>query len=342
MLKFKVNVYICLSFLLIVLLSACSTLPVKHVAEPARLTWPPAPMEAKIEWVKEYKILQETVAGKGFFAKVRDFFIGPKSANLVRPYGVCTDNKDQLFIADTGGSKIHIFDMQNGNYRSIEGSGDSRLKAPIGVVHVDGYLYITDSLQKQVFEYDLNKNILKPWSPYLLQRPTGITFDEATHSFYISDTLVHQIVVFDQNGVEQFRFGGRGVAAGEFNFPTDIWIGTESRVYVTDSLNARIQIFSAAGDYISQFGQPGDTPGSFSKPKGVAVDQYGHIFVCDALFDAVQIFDEIGRVLLSFGENGISPGQFWMPSGIFIDKQSNIYVADTYNQRIQVFRILTK
>lgn len=329
--------------LLFFLLSACSQVLVKDAVPLEKPVWPAPPMEAKIEWVKDYQILTDTASRKGFWGKVGDFFLGPKSVGMVRPYGVCTDNNQQLFIADAGGAKVHIFNMEDGHYFAVEGNEKFPLISPIGLVHVDNYLYITDSAQGQIFEFDLKKKNLRRWTPFKFDRPTGIAYDSVTHLIYVSDTAAHQIVVLDRNGSEQFRIGQRGVGAGEFNFPTDIWIdGAEGRVYVTDSLNARIQIFSVNGDYLGQFGQPGDTPGSFSKPKGVAVDQHGHIFVCDALFDAVQIFDKRGRILLSFGENGSKPGQFWMPSGIFIDKQSNIYVVDTYNRRIQVFRELIK
>lgn len=329
-----------LSLTLVILLTSCATTATKNIAPTTRLVWPPPPMEARIEWVKEYKILAETAERDGFWGKIKDFFIGSRVANMVRPYGVCTDNVSQLFIADAGGGKVHVFDMQDEKYDFVEGEGESRLKSPIGVVYAQGYLYITDSMQRQIFQYDLQTKSLKPWNLYNLERPTGIAFDRVTHLFYVSDTTAHQIIVLDQNGSEKFRFGARGTAAGQFNFPTDIWISGEGRIYVTDSLNARVQVFSKDGDYLSEFGHPGDTPGSFSKPKGVAVDPHGNIFVCDALFDAIQIFDQTGQVLLSFGDNGMNPGQFWMPSGIYIDKKSHVYVADTYNRRIQVFKIL--
>ncbi|MCF6266430.1 MAG: 6-bladed beta-propeller [Desulfuromusa sp.] len=306
------------------------------------LVWPVAPQEAKIEWVKEYKILEETASRTGFWGKLGDFFLGPKTAQITRPYGICTDNEKQLFIADTGSSLIHVFDMQTTRYRFIEGNEKVPLLTPIGLVYVDGSLYITDSSQGAILQYDLQKESLRRLISMKTGRPTGIAFSEHSRLLYVSDTVAHQVVAFDLAGIEQFRFGGRGTADGQFNYPTDLWVDTEGKVYVTDALNARIQIFSAAGEFLSQFGQPGDTPGSFSKPKGIAVDQHGHIYVCDALFDTVQIFDAAGQLLLNFGKNGSRPGEFWMPSGLFIDSQSYLYVADTYNRRIQVFRELNR
>lgn len=322
-------------------LVACSAPQIEDRRAEVDLVWPQPPMEAKLKWVRDYQVLTDTTARKGFWGLIGDFFLGPQSAQLIRPYGVCTDNAGTLFVADAGGAKIHIFNMEDANYSVVEGNEQAVLVSPIGLVAADRYLYVTDSFQGRVFVYDMAKKDLKPWSPFKFNRPTGIAYDAGTHLFYVSDTGSHEIVVLDRNGTEKFRFGRRGTRAGEFNFPTDIWFDSrEGQLYVTDSLNARIQIFSDSGDFLGQFGRHGDTPGSFSKPKGIAVDPHGHVFVCDALFDAVQIFDKQGRILLSFGDNGPRPGQFSMPSGIFIDKQGYVYVADTYNRRIQVFKEL--
>ncbi len=325
----------------LLLLAACTgqNMAVPETAETVP-TWPPAPLEAKITWVKEYQILEDTASRRGLWGKVTDFFLGPIIANMTRPYGVCTDNNQRLFVADTGGSLIHVFDMHQEKYFAIEGENEFRLRSPIGVTYVAGFLYITDSARGQILRYDFEKGILRPWSTYQQGRPTGIGYAENSGLFYVSDTAAHEVIVFNQAGTEKFRFGGRGTAGGEFNFPTDIWIDAVGQVYVTDALNARIQIFTDSGEFISNFGHPGDTPGSFAKPKGLAVDLAGHIYVCDALFDAVQVFDAKGQLLISFGDNGTRPGQFWMPSGIFIDQQNQIFVADTYNRRIQVFKYL--
>ncbi len=328
-------------FFLLFLLTACAAPTMENGAVKPAPVWPQPPQEGKIEWVRDYQVLTNTTARRGFLGALSDFFLGPKRANIVRPYGVCTDNDGTLFVADAGAARLHVFDMEGDNYSIVEGNEKVVLSSPIGLVYADGYLYVTDSFQGRVFVYDLEKESLKPWSPFKFHRPTGIAYNAEAHLFYVSDTAAHEIVVLDRNGAEQFRIGRRGKRAGEFNFPTDIWVdGSNGNLYVTDSLNARIQIFSGDGEFLGQFGRHGDTPGSFAKPKGVAVDSHGHIFVCDALFDAVQIFDRQGRILLSFGENGALPGQFSMPSGIFIDGESNIYVADTYNRRVQVFREL--
>jgi len=325
----------------LLLLPACAEkVQVTEMAAATQLVWPASSQEAKIEWIGEYKILEEMSGRKGFWGKIGDFFLGPKTAHITRPYGVCTDDADLLFIADTGSSVIHIFDMQTSNYWAIEGDEKTPLSTPIGLVYFDEGLYITDSSQGSILRYDMKNESLSQLISMKGGRPTGIAYSKLDGLLYVSDTVAHQVVAYNLSGIEQFRFGERGTADGQFNFPTDLWVDVESKIYVTDALNARIQFFSADGEFISAFGQPGDTPGSFSKPKGVVVSQLGHIYVSDALFDTIQIFDAAGQLLLNFGENGRRAGQFWMPSGLFIDSHSHIYVADTYNRRIQVFKEL--
>lgn len=324
----------------VIFLSSCAA-PQTYEREEKRPVWPQPPMEAKIEWVREYQVLSGMGKGSSFWGSVKDFFLGPEETRMIRPYGVCTDNDENLFVADAGGARIHIFNMRDEKYSVVESNEQVAMVSPIGLTVVDASLYVTDSYQGRIYAYDVKQGKLKQWSPFKFHRPTGIAYYPEAHLFYVSDTAAHEIIVLNSSGVEKFRFGRRGKGAGEFNFPTDLWIDKDSgKLYVTDSLNARIQIFSTNGEFQGQFGRHGDTPGSFSKPKGVAVDQHGHIFVSDALFDAVQVFDQRGQVLLSVGDNGSRPGQFSMPSGLFIDRRGYIYVSDTYNRRIQVFKEL--
>lgn len=335
----QIAVLLVWGFVLCGLLSCSGTVVARDDQQQAKIVWPPAPFESKIEWVREISILEDGSRNDGFWGRVKEFFVGRHQAGLMRPYGVATDFSDRLFIADTGASSVHLLDMQDSSYQAIEGTAQLPLESPIGLAYAgNDELFITDSAQGVVLRYDLKQKTLSKLTRYPLKRPTGIAYSWCTKLLFVSDTAAHQVVAFDRNGVEQFRLGKRGTAEGEFNYPTDIWVDKNGQLYVTDALNARIQIFSVEGGFIRSFGQPGDSPGSFAKPKGVTVDAAGHIYVCDALFDAVQIFDAEGHLLMTFGENGNRPGQFWMPSGIFADRKGYIYVTDTYNRRIQVFR----
>lgn len=312
------------------------------LVERERLVWPSPPMEERIEWIAEYKILSGQTFNRTFWQSFKDLILGTQQKELVRPYGISSNGKAELYIADTGASAIHIFDVETFESKTIEGNSRFPIKSPIGVAYYGGDIYFTDSAQAKIFKYDLTEERIFLWAYTDLKRPTGIAVSTESGHFYVVDTMAHQVISYDRQGVENFRFGSRGAATGQFNYPTDIAIGPEGNIYITDSLNSRVQMFSRRGAFLGKFGQAGDTPGNFAKPKGIGVDRRGNIFVCDALFDAIQAFDSDGRLLLAFGDNGVKRGQFWMPSGLYVDRNDNIFVADTYNRRIQQFRIISR
>jgi DNA-binding beta-propeller fold protein YncE len=323
-------------------LSACATTqPAQTTTSNYELQWPARPAAPKIKWIKQVRNYQDMGLNKGFWKRVWGFIVGESVTDIIKPYGIYSDDKKRLFVVDVEAGVVHVFDSGTGRYSEIEGKDGIVFKTPIGITGDNNdTIYITDSDGGQIYIYKTKEESLKRFTSIKLQRPTGVAYNKTNRLLYVSDTAAHQVIAIDLEGKEKFRFGGRGISPGQFNFPTDLAIDGAGRVVVTDALNARIQTFSADGHLMGSFGKAGDTAGNFAKPKGVAVDSEGHIYVCDALFDSVQIFDANGKLLLFFGESGGKPGQFWMPSGIHIDGNDYIYVADTYNKRVQVFRYL--
>lgn len=304
--------------------------------------WPPSPQTAKIRYVKSISGSDDIGLKKSWVRKTVDAMFGrsEKEQDLLRPYGVFA-HADRIYVTDPGMRMLHIFDMIGKRYVTIGRIGDGEFRSPIGVaVDRNGDIYLSDSLLKRVFVLDGNgKHVRDIGSAEQFQRPAGLAvYGERV---YVIDTHAHAVLVFSKNdGSFLFRFGRNGIGAGEFNYPTNIFIDREGLLYVTDSMNFRVQIFDSEGRFVSTFGKLGDGSGDFSKPRGIAVDSDGNIYVADALFDAVQIFDREGRLLLAFGSSGKREGQMTLPAGLFIDDQDRIYVVDSYNKRVQIFQYL--
>ncbi len=234
-----------------------------------------------------------------------------------------------------------LFDVLAGVARGIAVVRSRR----IGAVHARSYVAgLMGWLLKRIlgvrFVFDMRGRFQRTFGEQDLQRPTGLALDERSGRLFVTDTLVHRIVVFDAAGKVEKSFGARGTGQGELNYPAHLWLDPSGRLFVVDSLNYRIQIFQPDGRFEGEFGRQGDGSGDFASPKGVAADSRGHLYVVDALFDAVQIFDRHGEFLFTFGERGIGPSQFWLPSGLCIDERDRIYVADSHNHRIQIFEFV--
>jgi DNA-binding beta-propeller fold protein YncE len=295
--------------------------------------WPDPPAQARIRFVTSFA--PRTSAKRSFFRKLWDAVSGGADTPVMaQPYGVTVGTRGRLYVADTAGHALHVYDLRGNGYSKVEVDSESL----IGVAALGNRLFVTDSVGGRVI--CLNDAGRKQWAVGAeagLQRPTGIV--AADDRLHVVDTLAHRIVTLSLEGRVLGSFGSRGGEPGQFNYPTNIARDRGGRLYVTDSMNFRIQILTPQGRYVSAFGQVGDGSGDLNRPKGVAVDSEGHVYVVEGLQDVVQIFDSEGRFLLSFGEPGHGDGEFWLATGIAI-VNDRIYVADASNRRVQVFEYL--
>ena len=253
---------------------------------------------------------------------------------MSQPYGIATGPDGRLYVVDTYGGVIHVYNIGKSDYSSIKVNAQSL----IGIAFIGSRIVLTDSEADRVFAIDAKGKEL--WSLGRRQgfeRPTGLVASK--DRLYVVDTLRHKVVVLSAEGAVVDTFGSRGDRLGQFNFPTNIARSADGRLFVTDTMNFRVQVFDPTGQPLRAFGRLGDGSGDFEKPKGIALDSAGHIYVVEGLHDVVQIFDDVGRLLLAFGGSGIGDGQLWLPSGIAIANDV-VFVADSSNRRVQMFEYL--
>ena len=303
--------------------------------------WPPPPADPRVVYLNSIT----SPADLGIKPKALTRFAnwisggGNGSSRLDKPFGLALDEAGNLLFTDTGAGAVGCLDRAGKKWLRWEQAGKIRFVSPVAVARHRETVFVADSTLGRVLAFDL-KGKLRFEITRELERPAGLVIH--ADKLFVADSHRHQIVVCNLRGEFLSKFGRRGSAPGEFNFPTHLATDAGGRLFVTDSMNCRVQVFGPSGQFQCAIGSPGDSPGNLSRPKGVAVDRLGHIYVVDALFDNVQIFDDQNRLLLNWGEAGSAPGQFWLPNGIAIGTDDRIYVADSYNHRIQVFRYTGK
>lgn len=309
-----------------------------------QIVWPGPPEKPRIQYL--WSVTQISIEAKGRRG-LSDFLLGdvegdvtdPRTSNvLMRPYGVFVDSREKLYVADPGAYRVTVIDLKTMEVFHITGSEKNEFLSPVGVVaDPSGRIYISDSELRRVFVFDEKG---KPLSRFEgdFTRPTCLAIDTKNSTIYVSDTLEHKVYLYSPDGKRIGSIGRPGASAGEFNYPTHLFVDGSGLLYVTDAMNFRAQIFTLDGRAVGAVGSLGDSYADLDKPKGVAVDGEGHIYVVDSIKDMVKIFDREGNLLLFFGDRGKNYGDFWLPSGIFIDAHDTIYIADTYNGRVQVFQ----
>jgi len=303
-----------------------------------KVQWPASPAKARVQYVKSFSSPEDLGIRKGFWQQLGEFFTGVEDLQLVRPMAI-TKTKHRLYVTDPGVKGVHLFDLENNEYKIIRLKNNENLISPVSIVNDgDGGVYLSDSALARVLH-------IKAGSEFAtiqeldaeFEQPTGLALNNQGELFVV-DTRRHQVMKFNQAGDFISVIGRRGVGEGEFNFPTMLSINKNNQLLVTDSLNFRVQVFNQHGKFVRQIGKLGSATGYQLRPKGIATDQAGNIYVVDSLFHNMQIFNSDGQFLLNVGEQGEALGQFWLPTGIHIDSQQKIYIADSYNHRVQVLK----
>lgn len=329
--------------LALVAFGGCSGRRAELVTTPeVEKVWPEPPEPARIMYLGQILTENDLHKGKSLARGLGELVFGKgRIGVMVCPYAVAVDQAGMMFVADSGGAVIHMFDLRTRDYNQFASLADGqKLEKPVGLAVLADRLYVVDSSLGQVCVFKKDGTPLFAFGAGQFKRPSGIAASEPYGMIYVADTAGHTVYKFNADGVMVGQMGHRGLEPGQFNFPTHLCVDRTGRLYVSDTLNYRVQVFAPEGRFLMMFGQQGDRPGNFAHPCAVATDSQGNIYVTDRQYENIQIFNAAGQILMAFGQEGQGPGEFWLPGGIFIDHRDKIYVADSFNKRIQIFDLL--
>ena len=317
---------------------------------PSGLIWPLPPDPPRVRWLAQYmdmaKVKQPIVKKASWLEKVTGTKTVDEKLELRKPYGVATDKRGRIFVADTELKIVFMIDPKAKAVERREGNSRAPLAMPVGVaVDSEDRLFVSDAALHSVICFNPSGAPVAHFGTTELGRPGGIAIDRERKRLYVADAKESRIAVFDTASLKFVAyFGGPGKPGqhdkGTFLFPTNVAVDRQGNIYVADTGNYRVQVLNPAGKFLRTFGAQGDAPGEFIRPKGIAVDSQGHIYVADAEFNNFQIFTPEGHPLLAVGSLGGEPGQFALVAGLYIDSEDQIYTTEMYRGRVQVFQYI--
>jgi sugar lactone lactonase YvrE len=274
-----------------------------------------------------------TVVGSGAFHFSGDGYPAT-SASVYFPFAVAPDAAGNLFIADTGNSRIRRVDADSGIITTIAGSGsesfggdggpatDAGLNSPNGVaLDAAGNLFIADSDNVRIRRVDAESGI-------------------------ITTVAGNGSVIFSGDG-------GPATSAG---MSTDgVALDAAGNFFIADSRANRIRrvdaatgiITTVAGNGIYEFsGDHGPaTSAGLRYPRGIALDANGNLYIADTKNRRIRRVDAATGIIITvagdgdFGFNGdggpATSTSLWEPYGVVPDAAGNLYIADTHNHRIR-------
>jgi len=341
--RFPTNLRHAISILAVLLLAACAAPAPAPKQDTGELVWPNPPQKAVIRHERMVSKIETLEIKKPSFV---DLLAGSEPEEPVKtlrkPFGLATDSRGRLFVADTTLGALIMFDLENDKIERWGEFGMGTLSKPIGVaVDRQDRVYVSDIVEFRIVVFNSTGEYVNAFGgPTVFQNPVSVAINDDLGRIYVVDSKLHQLMIFDLQGNQLKVIGKRGGNPAQFNYPSYVAVGGDGRVYVSDSLNFRVQILDEDGNHLQTFGDIGRNAGDLNRPKGIAVDPDGHIYVVDGSFNNFQIFDDQGQLLLFVGNDGSRRGQFLLPTGIYIDDRGKIYVADQGNRRVQIFQYL--
>lgn len=167
-----------------------------------------------------------------------------------RPFDVCFDSKNNIYVTDYDNSKIYVYSAQDSILRSfgIEGRSYGEIYQPLGIAVIDA---------------------------------------DAGNNYYHDDFIV--VVDNEGKRVSRFATSGRflnsiysfeiGLADANFLYCAIDYFGN---IYVTDEKNDQIHKFDRNLSYIISEGRTGTDKGEFNSPRGITIGRrYGQVFITE-------------------------------------------------------------
>jgi DNA-binding beta-propeller fold protein YncE len=173
---------------------------------------------------------------------------------LDRPTGLAYDaSRNQVYVADTRGNDIKVFDDSGRLTDFIGHSGESpgELNAPTYIAFANDRIYVADTLNSRVQVFNRDGDLLDLFGERglfvgNLARPKGITVDDEGN-IYVIESYYDHLLVYDREGRFLLPIGGTGSAPGQFYLPSGVWTDNDNRIYVADMFNGRVSIFQFLG-----------------------------------------------------------------------------------------------
>lgn len=274
-----------------------------------------------------------TVAGVGLISGSNAENIPATSAQLY-PTGVAVDASGNLYIADSGNSRIRKVTASTGLITTVAGPGQAAA--------------------------DYGENI--PANRAAFVGPKGVAID-SSGNLYVADryrvskisAATGKIVTVAGRGSPSADIGDGGLATRASLGPEGIAVDGTGNLYIADIQNSRVRKVSAGTGIITTIagngseGYTGDNipagAAALNRPSGVALDLAGNIYIADTRNNRVRMVAAASGLITTVagtgagGYNGddIAAVNAWVgsPYGVAVDRSGNLYIADTGNKRLR-------
>ncbi len=248
------------------------------------------------------------------------------SAALGSPSGVVVDSSGNMFIADTGNSRIRKVNT-SGTISTVVGTGTAGYSGDGGAA-----------------------------TSAKINSPDGVAFDKFGNLLIVDTSnhcirkLTNSIITTVAGSGTNGFFGDGGLATNaNLSQPQNVSVDTNGNLFIADYGNSRIRkvgtngiITTVAGHILNDGDYATDATLGFAY--GSAIDALGNIYIADTYNNRIRkvgvngiITTVVGNGIPTYsGDGGLATNaSLKSPQGVALDAAGNLFVADSSNSRIR-------
>ena len=242
---------------------------------------------------------------------------GKGDGELYKPYGVVIDGKGNIFIADTGSSRIQLISLEGQFIREF---GKGELSYPHSIALYNDWLFVTDFKLNKVLRYETESYKLECKSELELNRPLGITVDD--NEVFVADCVNNRIVVLCLDLKMIRELGNKKLVE-----PRDVRVNN-NKVFVADnSKHHNVHVFSKLGHLLNSIISLRGGPDALS----LCLDKFNNILVSDWKGKIIEIYTLEGLLVHSIECD-------CTPAGIAVTEDNiNIISVDFLNSKLNLY-----
>lgn len=185
---------------------------------------------------------------------------GSGSGECSDPSGIAADKHGNVWVADTGNSRLEEFNEKGEYLKTVgtKGAGVGQLEQPTTVaIDSHGDIFAGDYKNERVEEYNEKGEYLREFGSTKelpLGKPLGLAIDP--HGDILVMSSNNRVEMFNPEGTYEAKFGQQGSGTGQFEFsdPSGIAVLPNGSIWLTDSLGYRLEKWLAPSNATGNIG----------------------------------------------------------------------------------------